>query len=102
MEPFTNNPLDYFCIRDRVPAMNLSRTLRKGDILELKVLAVENPGSFYVKMLGPKELLVDGQFCKSLSGFGSKLSRFYDRFQGEKVLAIKEFSLERGETHLKF
>ena len=58
MEPFTNNPLDYFCVRDCVPAINLSRTLRKGDILELKVLAIENPGSFYVKMLGPK---VEGQ-----------------------------------------
>ena len=66
MEPFTNNPLDYFCIRDRVPAINFSRTLRKGDILELKVLAIENPGSFYVKMLGPK---VEGQ----LGNFG----RFY-------------------------
>ena len=58
MEPFTNNPLDYFCVRDCVPAINLSRTLRKGDILELKVLTIENPGSFYVKMLGPK---VEGQ-----------------------------------------
>ena len=64
MEPFTNNPLDYFCITDRVPAINFSRTLRKGDILELKVLAIENPGSFYVKMLGPK---VEGQ----LRNFGS-------------------------------
>ena len=101
MEPFTNNPLDYFSIRDRVPAMSLSRALRKGDILELKVLAIENPGSFYVKMLGPKELLVEGQFCKSLSGYGAKLSSFYDRFQGEKVLAIKESCLERGEKLLK-
>ena len=66
MEPFTNNPLDYFCVRDCVPAINFSRTLRKGDILELKVLAIENPGSFYVKMLGPK---VEGQ----LENFG----RFY-------------------------
>ena len=46
MEPFTNNPLDYFGHRDCVPAINLSRTLRKGDILELKVLAIENPESF--------------------------------------------------------
>ena len=81
MEPFTNNPLDYFCVGDRVPAINLSRTLRKGDILELKVLAIENPGSFYVKMLGLKDLLVEGQYCKSLSGFGKKFSRFNDRFQ---------------------
>jgi hypothetical protein len=101
MEPFTNNPLDYFCIMDRVPAINLSRTLRKGDILELKVLAIENPGSFYVKILGPKELLIKGQSCKSLSGFGATLSSFYNRFQDEEVLAIKEFSLERGETLLK-
>merc|ERR550534_177771 len=96
MEPFTNNPLDYFCARDCVPAINLSRTLRKGDILELKVLAIENPGSFYVKMLGPKELLVEGEYCKSLSGFGKKLTTFYDRFKDEEVLSIKEFSLERG------
>ena len=89
---------DLCCIRDRIPAISFSRTLRKGDILELKVLAIENPGSFYVKMLGPKELLVEGQYCKSLSGFGAKLSSFYDRFQDEEVLAIKEFSLERGET----
>ena len=96
MEPFTNNPLDYFGHRDFVPAINLSRAFRKGDILELKVLAIENPGSFYVKMLGPKELHVDGQYCKSLSRFGAKLSSFYNQFQYEEVLAIKEFSLERG------
>ena len=52
-------------------------------------------------MLGPKKLLVEGQHCKSLSGFGAKLSSFYDRFQDEQVLAIKEFSLERGELLLK-
>ena len=45
-EPFTNNPLDYFGHKDCIPAINLSRTLRKGDILELKVLAIENPESF--------------------------------------------------------
>ena len=70
----------------------------KGDILELKRLAIENPGSFYVKMLGLKDLLVEGQYCKSLSGFGEKLSRFYNRFKDEEVLSIKEFSLERGKT----
>jgi hypothetical protein len=46
IEPFTNNPLDYFGLKDCIPAINLSRTLRKGDILELKVLAIENPESF--------------------------------------------------------
>ena len=98
MEPFANNPLDHYCISDLVPAINLSQTLRRGDILELKVLDIENPGSFYFKMLGPKALLVEGQYCKSLSGFGEKLSRFYNRFKDEEVLSITEFSLERGKT----
>jgi hypothetical protein len=31
-----------------------------------------------------------------LSGFGAQLSSFYNQFQDEQVLAIKEFSLERG------
>ena len=39
MEPFTNNPVDYYGIKDRdqIPTMNLSRNLRKGDILDLQV-----------------------------------------------------------------
>ena len=37
-------------------------SFEEGTPEELKVLAIENHGSFYVKILGPKESLVDRRF----------------------------------------
>ena len=37
-------------------------SFEEGTPVELKVLAIENHGSFYVKILGPKESLIHGRF----------------------------------------
>ena len=41
---FSEDPNDYFYFGEQVPPMTLSRSLRKGDILEVKVLSITNPG----------------------------------------------------------
>ena len=41
---FSEDPNDYFYFGKQVPPMTLSRSLRKGDILEVKVLSITNPG----------------------------------------------------------
>ena len=41
---FSEDPNDYFYFGEQVPPMTLSRSLRKGDILEVAVLSITNPG----------------------------------------------------------
>merc|ERR550534_844902 len=91
MEPFTNNPLDYFCARDCVPAINLSRTLRKGDILELKVLAIENPGSFYVKMLDRRSYLLKDNIARVCPDLEKNCPDFTIDSKMKKSFQLKNF-----------
>ena len=57
--PFTTDPLAYFALGDTnmVPSIRLSRALRKGDILEVFVMDISNPGSFFIRIMGPKNFL---------------------------------------------
>ena len=97
--PFTNNPWDYFALGDMVPSINLSRALRKGDILEVFVLDITTPGCFYIRILGPKKfLLLDDSHqlnSRHLSQFTAQLTSFYEKFDKEDLLQVDE-ELERG------
>ena len=93
----SDNPWEYFQIGDsRIPFISLRRPLNKGDILEVKVLSILDPGSFYIRIVGPKEILLPcNQNSKLLTKFTAKISSFYDRFQDEDVLEVEE-DLEKG------
>ena len=94
--PLTNNPWDYLQIGDSIPSISLRRPLNKGDILEVKVLSIMDPGSFYIRIVGPKEMLFPcNQNSKLLTKFTAKISSFYDRFQDEDVLEVEK-DLEKG------
>ena len=45
---FSEDPNDYFYFGEQVPPMTLSRSLRKGDILEVAVLSITNPGKHFL------------------------------------------------------
>ena len=51
---FSEDQSDYFRFGEQVPPMTLSRSLRKGDILEVAVLSITNPGKHFFMYLGPK------------------------------------------------
>ena len=51
---FSEDPNDYFYFGEQVPPMTLSRSLRKGDILEVAVLSITNPGKKCLCTLDPK------------------------------------------------
>ena len=66
-------------------------------ILELTVLSVDNPGSFYVRIHSPKRLLVDnGDLTNSLSKFTERLTNFCKRFEDDKALKIGDHDLSLG------
>ena len=91
--PFTDDPNDYFGKEDKVSSLSTTRNLRKGDILEVTVLWVDTPASFYVRIHSPKRLLVEN--C--LSKFTARLTTFYTRFaEHEKVLKIDAHDLSIG------
>ena len=50
---FSEDPNDYFYFGEQVPPMTLSRSLRKGDILEVAILSITNPGKFFLFTLDP-------------------------------------------------
>ena len=92
--PFTDDPNDYFGIEDKVSSLSTTRNLQKGDILEVTVLWVDTPGSFYVRIHSPTRLLVGTQ---TLSKFTARLTTFYTRFaEHEKVLKIDAHDLSIG------
>ena len=93
--PFSNNASDYFSVGDEIPCLSLSRALRKGDILEIKVLSIVDPGSFFIKIAGP-ELLLLSESAKHLSRFTGQMTMFYEKFQREKFLELDQ-ELVRGK-----
>ena len=60
---FSEDPNDYFYFGEQVPPMTLSRSLRKGDILEVAVLSITNPGKKCLCTLDPKNNYLQG-CCK--------------------------------------
>ena len=50
---FSEDPNEYFYFGEQVPPMTLSRSLRKGDILEVAVLSITNPGKKCLCSLDP-------------------------------------------------
>ena len=100
LPPFSNNPNDYFKLGDRIPCLSLSRALRKGDILEIKVLSIVDPGSFYIRIIGPKGIMLptDCEHGNHLSRFTGQVTMFYEKFQNEEFLKMNK-QLERGKHY---
>ena len=71
------------------------RPLYKGDILEVQILSVVNPGSFHVKILGPDHIL-DTQ-NRGLSRLTEKMTAFYEAFKMEDVVQINEVAFLEGK-----
>ena len=85
-----------FCdLGDQVPSFSLNRSLRKGDILEMQIMSVDNPDMFHIRIVGPKDLM-NQSFQKNLSRFTERLTNFYEKFKNEDVAKIDEscFPLE--------
>merc|ERR1711970_1290031 len=82
-----------------IPSIRLSRALRKGDILEIFVMDISNPGCFFIRIMGPKNFLLSSDShhpnARHLSKFTAELSTFYEKFDKEEVLQFDE-ELERG------
>ena len=94
--PFTDDPKDYFGLEDKVPYLSTTRNLRKGDILEVTVLSVDNPGSFYVRIHSPKRLLAEEDLTNSLSKFTERLTNFCKRLEDDNALKIGYHDLSIG------
>ena len=107
---FSDDPEDYFCFGEQVPPMNLKRSLRKGDILEVTILSITNPGSFHVKIIGPEHIF-DSQ-SQDLNRLTEKMTAFYEKFKFESVVKIEDPGFLEGKlnyrlradaiTHLKY
>ena len=80
--------------------MNFRRPLHKGDILEVMVLSVTNPGSFHVKILGPDHIL-DTQ-NRSLNRLTEKMTAFYEAFKQEDVVHIDELEFLEGKDFVAY
>merc|ERR1719219_641128 len=80
---------DFFQIGDQIPSVKLTRPLRKGDILDVKILSVESPKCFWIKILGPEEF-VD---YESMKGITERMTTFYEKNKREVFLDV-EGSLE--------
>ena len=91
---FSEDERDYFSFGDKVEPMSLRRSLRKGDILEITVLSIANPGYFHIRILGPDHLL-DNQW-RSLSQLTERMSAFYEQCKSKDVLKIDDTGFLEG------
>ena len=55
---------------------------------------MENPGYFYVKMLGPKELLVDGQYARVCLDLEQNCPVFIINSMMKKAMQLKNSLLK--------
>ena len=72
--------------------------MHKGDILEIQILSVINPGSFQIKILGPEHILEPHN--RSLSRLTEKMTAFYEVFKNEDVLQINEIAYLEGNDFI--
>ena len=94
---FSDDKSDYLSRYDTVPSLNLSRPIRRGDFLEIKIVSIQNPQSFQVRILGPKDLTENNVFTK-MSVFTQRISNFYYAYKGQKILQVSshDFPLDGG------
>ena len=91
---FSEDERDYFGFGDTVPPLNLRRSLYKGDILEITILSIANPGYFHIRILGPDHLLENQ--CRSLSRLTETMSSFYEQFKTKDVVKIDDTGFLEG------
>ena len=72
------------------------RPLYKGDILEIQLLYVAHPGSFFVKILGPDHILDN----RGLNRLTEKITAFYEAFKNEDVVQIYDIAFLKGTNFL--
>ena len=94
---FSDDKSDYLSRYDTVPSLNLSRSIRRGDFLEIKIVSIQDPHSFQVRILGPKDLTESNVFTK-MSVFTQRISNFYYAYKSQKVLQVSshDFPLDGG------
>ena len=52
-----------------------------GDIMEIKVMSIVNPGLIFIKIVGPEQIcLSESEDAKHLSKFIEQMTMFYEKF----------------------
>ena len=92
---FSGDKNDYVSRYDTVPSLSLSRPLYKGDVIEIKIVSINDPHLFQVRVLGPDNLIGTDVFTK-ISVLTRRISNFYLAYKDQRVLQVsrKDFPLE--------
>ena len=90
---FSEDKDDYLTKHDNLPPIELSRAIRKGEILRVKIISIQDPYSFQLRILDPPDL---AERQRKMSSFTQRMTHFYLAYKGQKVLQVtkKDFPLD--------
>ena len=89
VDAYSNDSNDYFENGEHVPFVNLSRLLRKGDVLEVKILSVSRPDQFCFRLMPDSDdLITYDQVLPSMTSFTQRMTYFYEKHMDEEMVKI--------------
>ena len=90
---FSNEKEDYLRKHDDLPPIELPRAIRKGEILEVKIISIQNPDSFQLRILDPPDI---AERQRKMSHFTQRMTNFYLAYQSQSVVQVsrKDFPLD--------
>ena len=90
---FSDDKNDYLRRHDDLPPIELPRMIREGEILEVKIISIQNPDSFQIRILDPPDI---SERQRKMSHFTQRMTNFYLAYKSQVVLQVsrRDFPLD--------